>query len=92
MSFLSSGHSHEDVDGMFSNIRAWLARHPELWCPEDFKSCLEQFFDVRTHRPHETFRKVVMMSKFRDWTLFPLNEMFWFYCFSFCFIISLVMN
>ena len=69
LSFLSSGHSHEDVDAMFSNLRAWLARFPELWTPEAFRDCLKQFFDDPKHRPYEKLRTVLLMDKFRDWTL-----------------------
>ena len=69
LSFLSSGHSHEDVDGMFALVRAWLNRHPELWTPKQFQDCLKSFFDQPQHRPYEKFKSVIMMSKFRDWTL-----------------------
>lgn len=68
LSFLSSGHSHEDIDGMFSNLRAWLARHDELWDPESFQSCLPHYFDDPSHRPHEKIRKVIRMDRFRDWS------------------------
>ena len=68
LSFLSSGHSHEDIDGMFSNLRAWLARHDELWDPESFQSCLQHYFDDPSHRPHEKIRKVIRMDRFRDWS------------------------
>ena len=71
MSFLTSGHSHEDVDGLFSLLRAWLQRTPELHTPRAFQDRLQAFFDVPSHRAYEKYRPVVMMSRFRDWT--PLS-------------------
>lgn len=74
LSFLSSGHSHEDIDAMFSNLRAWLARFPELPTPEAFRDCLGGFFGDAKHRPHEKLRKVLLMDKFRDWCLIKNND------------------
>lgn len=61
MSFLTSGHSHEDVDALFSILRSWLERNPELWTPEAFRSCLQRFFADPKHRPFQKLRDVVMM-------------------------------
>ena len=69
MSFLTSGHSHEDVDAMFGVLRTWIQRSPELWTPLDFQQCLQSFFDNPGHRPFEKYRKVVMMNSFRDWII-----------------------
>ena len=67
LSFLSSGHSHEDIDALFSCLRSWIQRTPEILTPESFRQCLQSFFDQPEHRPYEKYRKVVMMTKFRDW-------------------------
>lgn len=67
MSFLTSGHSHEDIDAMFALLRSWLQRTPEIHTPSDFRDRLQAFFDDPSHRPYEKFREVVMMSRFRDW-------------------------
>lgn len=48
MSFLSSGHSHEDIDAMFNLIRAWIESHREIWTPTAFQHCLQRFFDQTT--------------------------------------------
>lgn len=72
LSFLSSGHSHEDIDGLFSLLRSWIQRTPEMWTPEAYRQCLESFFDKPEHRPYEKMRKVIQMSSFRDWKLFYL--------------------
>ena len=69
MSFLASGHSHEDIDAMFSVLRTWIGRTSEIWTPESYKQCLQAFFDDPQHRPYEQYREVVMMSTFRDWNL-----------------------
>ncbi|CAL1126004.1 unnamed protein product [Cladocopium goreaui] len=68
ISFLSSGHSHEDIDAMFSVIRAHLERNHELPTPLAFRDCLRSFFDDPHHRPHERLRCVELLSRYKDWT------------------------
>ena len=67
--FLSSGHSHEDVDALFSLLRSHLEKNRELWVPEDFKTCLQSFFDCPGNRPNEPHRYVEMLSQYKDWIL-----------------------
>ena len=69
INFLASGHSHEDVDLLFSLLRAHLERHPELWTPTDFQQCLQCFFQDRQNRPHEPMRHVEILSRYKDWML-----------------------
>ncbi len=69
MSFLSSGHSHEDIDAFFAVARKWLEKSRELWVPEAFRESLQQFVDNPAVRPYEKFRKVVLMSQYRNWNL-----------------------
>ena len=69
LSFLSSGHSHEDIDSMFNVLRSWIENHQELHTPDAFHKSFEKFFEDQSRRPHEPDRQVLMMSKFRDWTL-----------------------
>lgn len=69
MACLTSGHSHEDIDALFSLLRAHLQDHQELWTPLDFQRCLERWFASEDHRPHEPMRRVCMISRFRDWNL-----------------------
>ena len=66
-SFLTSGHSHEDIDGLFSNYSAWLDRMGDLETPQAFRRALERFMAVPEHREYERIKKVMMMSRFRDW-------------------------
>lgn len=85
LSFLSSGHSHEDIDAMFNLLRSCIESHRELWTPESFRSCIESFFEDPKNRPFEPHRKVLLMSKFRDWTLdYNLDRMI-FHLDLFCF-------
>ena len=69
LSFLQSGHSHEDIDALFSNLRAWIQRTPEIWTPTAYRQCLEGFFNQVENRPFEKHRRVLLMSRFRDWML-----------------------
>lgn len=67
LTFLSSGHSHEDIDSLFSNLRAWLSRHSDLWTPEAFRQCLDEYFQDPSHRPYEKIRETIRMDRYRDW-------------------------
>ena len=67
LSFLSSGHSHEDIDGLFSIYSQWLDRKPELHTPSAFKSAYEDFLAKPDSRPQEPLKRVLIMSQFRDW-------------------------
>ena len=69
LSFLSSGHSHEDIDAMCSNLRAWLFQFPDLHAPECFCGCLEKCFSVLKHCANEPLRDTIRMDRFRDWIL-----------------------
>ena len=69
VSFLSSGHSHEDVDAVFSNMSTWLNRAPELLTPNAFRTSLEGFLNEEGTRPHEPLKRATIMSRFRDWKL-----------------------
>ena len=68
LDFLSSGHSHEDVDAHFSVTAAWLERHKELHCISDFQQCLENMLKNKAIRVHEPVREVVVFDRFHDWS------------------------
>ena len=68
--FLTSGHSHEDVDALFGCLRSWINCHGELHVPESFQSCLQSYFDDPTRRPYEKEKTVIMMKNYCDWILF----------------------
>ena len=70
LSCLMSGHSHEDVDGLFSTISTYLDHHKELWTMTAFRECLANFFSHQHVRPYgRRFRNVEILTGFRDWTL-----------------------
>ncbi len=69
LSFLQSGHSHEDVDGHFKDVASWLQRHPELHTREAFRSCLQDYHALSKVRPHEASKFVLTHDQVRDWTL-----------------------
>ena len=74
LGFLSSGHSHEDIDAMFSLLRSWLASHQELWTPEQFRDCLQEWLSNKERRPLEQrHRQVNYVTQYRDWTLVHLR-------------------
>ena len=51
LSFLSSGHSHEDIDALFNLLRSHLEANRELPTPESFKTCLQCFLMMPTTGP-----------------------------------------
>ena len=69
LSFLSSGHSHEDVDAFFSNVRAHLQRNHELWTPRAFQQCIQEYLNDPQTRPYEALKAVEMLSRYHDWIL-----------------------
>lgn len=69
LQYLSSGHSHEDIDALFSLMRTHINSNPELESPEAFRRCYENFFADSRRRPHERTRVVQHVTQFRDWLL-----------------------
>lgn len=67
LTFLTSGHSHEDIDALFSLLRGWIEAHKEIWSPQAFQQCIQSFYDDSRHRPYEPSRAVVSLTRFRDW-------------------------
>ena len=70
LGFLSSGHSHEDIDAYFSIASAWLDRHKELHTIDEFQRSLQDFLSNRAVRPYERSREVVVFDRFHDWILY----------------------
>ena len=81
VSFLSSGHSHEDIDGLFNLIRAHIETYRELLTPLDFKNCIQAFLDKPATRPYEPLRCVELLTRYKDWILvecwMDLDGWFW---------------
>lgn len=68
--FLMSGHSHEDVDGFFSQLVNEIEGHKNLESPDDFQALIAKFLEKSSTRPEERqFQHVVMVDSVRDWTL-----------------------
>lgn len=67
---LQSGHSHEDVDALFSVMATYLNRHKELATMQNFQQCLQGFLNQDHIRPDESkFKDVEILVAFHDWTL-----------------------
>lgn len=73
LNFLQSGHSHEDVDMYFSTVNNWYGRHKELHTMKSFQDCLQQFLDLPTTRPKESFRRAIFLEQARDWNPHCIN-------------------
>ena len=69
VNFLSSGHSHEDIDGLFNLVRAHIESCRELLTPLDFQKSIQTFFDKPTTRPYEPQKSVEMPNRYKDWIL-----------------------
>ena len=66
---LRTGHSHEDIDQLFSMMTALLESHPELHTTGQFTSLLRNWFADTRIRPEEAVRRVIEVSAVRNWTL-----------------------
>lgn len=69
MKFLMSGHSHEDIDQLFSMISNRIERCPDLPTPFSFVDLLRDFFADTSVRPHEPRRFVEKVDVVRHWIL-----------------------
>ena len=66
---LESGHSHEDIDQMFSSLAAWVMGQNELHTTSDFDSSISQWLALPTTRPTEPRKLVNRIHQVRDWTI-----------------------
>ena len=64
---LMTGHSHEDIDQMFSLMGSYLATQRELHDPSEFREAVVRFFANNSVRPAERLRLVERVSQVRDW-------------------------
>ena len=81
--FLSTGHSHEDVDQYFSAMSNMLERHCELHRPCDFIEALEGWLSDPSVRPHEPLRSSKLVGRVRNWHLVSLRA-------SVCLVVALM--
>ena len=65
---LSTGHSHEDIDQVFSIVTNTIQREKELHQPSDFCAALERLLADQSFRPHERIRQVELVTSVREWT------------------------
>ncbi|CAK9109101.1 Uncharacterized protein SCF082_LOCUS50712, partial [Durusdinium trenchii] len=64
VSFLSSGHSHEDIDGYFSQVAQYLQSVPEMWTPKAYVDSIQKFMDSTERRPLEKhYRKAYLLTQ-----------------------------
>lgn len=65
-SYLRTGHTHEDIDQVFSRLSKHLGRVRDLQDPNDVCATIEDFLQ-RAHMPFEGDRVVVRMDNVRNW-------------------------
>ena len=69
MTFLRSGHSHEDVDQVFGHCADWVRRKlPVALTSEDFVRSINEFLK-QLDRPHDPSRHCYKLDQTRDWFL-----------------------
>lgn len=73
---LESGHSHEDLDQVFSVLSAHLSTVQELHTPEDFRSSIQEWLESPHVRPTEPRKYVRLINQVRSWILVPTLEHF----------------
>ena len=67
MSFLRSGHSHEDVDQLFGSVSTWMKNKVRsALTSEDFLQALNDFLR-QLDRPYEPKRFCIKLDQTRDW-------------------------
>ena len=66
---LMSGHTHEDVDSLFSNIASVLKQSGQrLHTPHDYLNVVRQYLNRDDVRPTEMHSEVVLLDQVRDWS------------------------
>ena len=65
-SYLRTGHTHEDIDQIFSRLAKHLGRVRDLQDPSDVCATIEDFLK-NAHMPFEGYREVARMDTVRNW-------------------------
>lgn len=69
LSFLRSGHSHEDLDQCFGQAADWIRRRlHRAESSDEVVACLNDWLG-HVDRPHEAFRRCYKLDSTRDWYL-----------------------
>ena len=77
LSFLRSGHSHEDIDQLFGSVSSYFKNHVRTaLTSHDFVIALQEFCR-QLNRPHEPRRFVVKLDRTRDWHLDLHKHLCW---------------
>ena len=66
---LQLGHSHEDIDQMFSSLATHIRNESELHCPSDFVQSIQSWLDQPQTRPSEKFKRCFKLDQVRAWIL-----------------------
>jgi hypothetical protein len=66
-SFLQTGHSHEDIDALFSSVAVHVAREKRLEEPADFVETLRSFLASTKVRPFEAKSFAEKVDSVLDW-------------------------
>ena len=74
---LQSGHSHEDVDQMFSQLCSHLHGEQELHTPLDYQVSLTRWLEQSSVRPSEPIKRVIFHDEVRSWKLACSHLDFW---------------
>lgn len=72
---LQSGHSHEDIDQMFSSLATHIRNESELHCPSDFVQSIQSWLDQPQTRPSEKFKRCFKLDQVRAWKA-QLHQLF----------------
>ena len=80
---LESGHSHEDLDQVFSVLSSHLATVPEMWTPTDYQRSIQRWLETPSVRPTEPRKFVHLINQVRSWTSDQIIQIV-FYIFEEC--------
>ena len=69
VTFLESGHSHEDIDAFFSNVSEYLNGVTEIETADGFVQRVQNFLDRPGTRPTEPVKEAFMLQKCHNWRL-----------------------
>eukprot|EP00959_Pyramimonas_sp_CCMP1952_P376301 7882029-Pyramimonas_sp.AAC.2 len=68
LSFLRVGHTHEDIDQLFSRLARYIRKHcPVLETIDDFVKAISKWSADMLHRPFESRRYVWKLDNARHW-------------------------
>ena len=69
LSCLQSGHSHEDIDQLFSGLAQWIGNSNEIHTADEYVAAIQAWLDKPSTRPTESYKKVFLVDCNRAWPL-----------------------